>query len=274
MPAAADFMRSHTRLLGRRLFDRSGVRDAVFSYRNDDGGFGNALEPDVRASSSQPLFVHFALTSLRDGGVRGPDELAATCDWLASVANNDGAVPYLLADAFEHPRAAHWNGDWCSTPSLIATSAVAGGMHALGVQHEWLKRATAWCLREIDTDPAYTPHTLHNTLEFLHAMPEPDTARLERAATRLMQGDMFLVDTPVAGYGITPIQYAPSPDHPLRPLFTDDLIDAHLDDLASRQAEDGGWPISWEPPDGVASLEWRGAWTLAAVRTLTAYGRL
>ena len=85
---------------------------------------------------------------------------------------------------------------------------------------------------------------------------------------------MYLEDTPVSEYGIRPIQYAPSPDHWLRAFFADDLIDRHLDDLASRQQDDGGWPISWEPPDGAAALEWRGVWTLEAVRTLRAYGRL
>jgi len=270
-----EFIHTHARLLERRLFEGRSVRDAVDAYRNADGGYGHALEPDVRVSTSQPIFVHYALTSLRDGGFLDDDGPAATCDWLDSVATDEGAVPYLLSDALTEPRAAHWSGDWCCAPSLIATTAVAGGLHALGVQHEWLDRATAWCLQQIDEVPEYSPHTIHNVLEFLHSLPaaSADASRLERVTTRLNADNLVLMKTPVEAYGITPLQFAPTPKSPLRPLFDDAVIEAHLDDLESKQADDGGWPISWEPPAGSATHEWRGKWTVTAAHTLQAYGR-
>lgn len=46
---------------------------------------------------------------------------------------------------------------------------------------------------------------------------------------------------------------------------------AHLTEFASAQQQDGGWPITWQPPGVVAELTWRGVTTVAAVRTLTAY---
>ena len=59
--AAAVFVAANARLLDRRRFQRlfedgpaAPVRDAVAAYRNDDGGFGHALEPDCRAPGSQP----------------------------------------------------------------------------------------------------------------------------------------------------------------------------------------------------------------------------
>jgi hypothetical protein len=62
--AAADFLAASARVLDRRVFERlfSGgaaapVRDAVAAYRNADGGFGHALEPDCRAAASQPAAV-------------------------------------------------------------------------------------------------------------------------------------------------------------------------------------------------------------------------
>ena len=47
-----------------RLFGGGGappVRDAVAAYRNPDGGFRHALEPDGRALASQPAAVELAL---------------------------------------------------------------------------------------------------------------------------------------------------------------------------------------------------------------------
>ena len=48
----------------------------------------------------------------------------------------------------------------------------------------------------------------------------------------------------------------------------------HLDALASRQHDDGGWPIAWTPPSPAAEFEWRGRWTLEALLCLRAYGRI
>jgi hypothetical protein len=57
-------------------------------------------------------------------------------------------------------------------------------------------------------------------------------------------------------------------------LFAPELLDAHLDHLASQQQEDGGWPVTWEPPSESALLEWRGRLTVDAVMTLQNYGKL
>src|ERR1700722_3872305 len=65
---AADFLAARGRLLDRRVFERlfrggaaEPVRDAGAAYRNADGGFGHALEPDCRASASQPAAVEMGL---------------------------------------------------------------------------------------------------------------------------------------------------------------------------------------------------------------------
>ncbi len=66
--AAATFIAANARVIDRRRFERlfggggaGAVRDAVAAYRNSDGGFGHALEPDCRAPGSQPLAVDMAL---------------------------------------------------------------------------------------------------------------------------------------------------------------------------------------------------------------------
>ncbi|MHC4451474.1 MAG: hypothetical protein ACYS0E_15285 [Planctomycetota bacterium] len=263
----AAFMLTHARTLERRLFDGSG--DALAAYRNADGGYGHALEPDVRTATSQPIHVHFAASMMREEGLSGDTRIA---DYLAGVANAEGAIPYIRPDALEKPRAGHWNGDWCLTPSLHATAGIAGALHAIGVQHEWLDRATTWCFREIQAEPDYTGHCLLNVFELLDHAPG-GTALWDRAAARLFEADHVLLQTPITTYGLTPLQFAPTPDSPARTLFSDDVIAAHLDYLAAQQGEDGGWPIAWTPPEGAAANAWRGRVTLVALRTLRAYGR-
>ena len=93
-------------------------------------------------------------------------------------------------------------------------------------------------------------------------------------AANLLHADFFCAGVPVTGYGLTPLAFAPTPDAYCRRIFADSQIDAHLVDLASKQQEDGGWPIQWEPPGELARCEWRAHWTLGALSTLRAYGRI
>jgi len=76
-------------------------------------------------------------------------------------------------------------------------------------------------------------------------------------------------------YDVTPLILCPTPEAIARSAFSDEIIDAHLDELAAQQQQhDGGWPITWEAPGAGAAIEWRGRFTLDALITLRAYGRI
>ena len=67
LDAAADFVWRTGRLIDRHRFahqflggDRAPVLDALAAYQNPDGGFGNALEPDLRGPASQPETLEVA----------------------------------------------------------------------------------------------------------------------------------------------------------------------------------------------------------------------
>src|SRR2546430_12007835 len=97
--AAAAFVAANARVLDRRRFQRlfeggpaAPVRDAVAAYRNDDGGFGHALEPDCRAPGSQPAAVAMALRITDETGAWDEDLVREACDWLAPAAPPAGAA--------------------------------------------------------------------------------------------------------------------------------------------------------------------------------------
>src|SRR5436305_14682032 len=78
--AAAAFVAASARVVDRRRFQRlfedgpaAAVRDAVAAYRNEDGGFGYALEPDCRAPGSQPAATERALRMLHEAGAWDED---------------------------------------------------------------------------------------------------------------------------------------------------------------------------------------------------------
>ena len=92
---AAGFIRTHAREVERALFEfhfadgsPQAVWEALASYRNDDKGFGHALEPDFRLPDSSAVATTVAFQRLVETGatcdsqlVRGGIEyLQATCD--------------------------------------------------------------------------------------------------------------------------------------------------------------------------------------------------
>ena len=253
--------------------------DALRGYQNDDGGFGHALEPDKRCPASLPIDVEIAFQAMAASGAADADMIARACDFLASTAaraDAGGAVPPAFPVIEQFPRAAHWT-DWTFVPALNPTAGLAGLLYQLGIDHPWRAQATEYCWRQLAAgDPPGDAHTLSEVMIFLAHVPDRDRAdqHAQAIAAHFADVSMFHLDPDAEGYGLTPLQLAPEPGSRWRQLFTDAQIDGHLDRLLKSQQDDGGWPVSWEPPSEAAILEWRGVVTLQALRTLTSYGRI
>jgi hypothetical protein len=280
---ACDFVWSQARLLERRVFgcwfegaSPERVVEALRAYRNEDGGLGHALEPDLRAPCSHPLHIDFGLRRLLEVGARDAELAERACEFLAGAAFPDGSVPEILPSALRYPHASHWEEVSAQQPSLNMTVGIAASLHGLGVEHAWLERATRTAWQMLAEEPIGDAHTLLGAFSFLETAGDAERAEKLRPRLRdqLLKASYFAYAVPVTRYALTPLHFAPTPDTPARGLFPDAVIEAHLDDLLAKQQEDGGWPIFWEAPGPAAHSEWRGRWTLDALSALRAYGRL
>ncbi|WP_367131565.1 hypothetical protein [Saccharothrix sp. HUAS TT1] len=283
--AARNFLWHNARVLEQRrflhLFDGGPgepVVVAVLAHRNDDGGFGHALEPDGRGPTSQPLHTFTALSLFREVG--NNDHVDKACDFLTTITNADGGVPNCLETARDHPRAPWWqvSGD----SDLLMTALLASVLHDTGVEHPWLDRATEFCWRRIADLGKTHPYEANACARFLDHVP--DRPRAEREAERLgaLVREQGLVDVGggqapegyAAGETHKPHHYAPTPDSLARRWFGDDEVDADLDALAAGQQDDGGWTFPWPAWTPVTTYEWRPVVTIEALLALRAYGRI
>jgi hypothetical protein len=284
--AADRFLLKQARLLERRLFatcflgqPAARVVDVLRGYQNDDGGFGQALEPDIRCPASLPIYVETAFKAMATAGTADQEMVIRACDFLARTAadaGSGGGVPLAFPVIEAFPRAAHW-GDWAYQPALNPTAGLVGLLYQLGIDHPWRAAGAAYCWDKLESGgPPGDAHELAEVLIFLAHAPERERAGEVAAAlaTHLAEIPMFQLDPDASGYGLSPLQLAPAASSRWRTLFTDAQIDGHLDRLLTDQQPDGGWTIAWEPPSEAAVLEWRGAVTLDALRTLTSYGRI
>jgi hypothetical protein len=120
---------------------------------------------------------------------------------------------------------------------------------------------------------------VHALADFLIGEPDQGRARpvLDAIGEALAAGRVVPIDPATRSTGPdthTPLQFATSPQHPLRRFLGDAIVEGFLDRLAAGQQEDGGWPIDWPAPGTTAANEWRAIRTLEALRTLAAFGRL
>src|SRR5829696_6165301 len=110
--AAERFVFANARLLDRHRLavllhgaPVAPVLAALRAYRNPDGGFGHALEPDVRAPGSEPTSTLHAVEVLAEVGGLGDPMVTDAAAWIATIAEPDGGVPVMLPGAAAHPRA-------------------------------------------------------------------------------------------------------------------------------------------------------------------------
>jgi hypothetical protein len=291
--AAATFIAANARVVDRRRFSRlfgddddRAVRDAVAAYRNEDGGFGHALEPDCRAPGSQPLAVEMALRIMDETGAWDDALVRGACDWLAAIAPAEGgaagAEPSLLA----WPHAPWWVPEEGHPASVIATGLIAGTLHARSVRHPWLDRATELMWTRIDAlarsggaELSGGPggeYEILGVLAFLQHVPDRDRAHevFGRVGPLIIERNMVALQPGAPGEVHYPLDYAPEPDSLARELFDEGIIKAHLDHLAQAQRDDGGWTFNWLAWSPAAERDWRGFLTVDALRLLRANGYL
>ena len=283
--AARNFVLGHGRLLDRRRFDllfEDGDRSiagglvlrALLAYQNPDGGFGSALEPDLRSAESQTVCAEVALRMMGELDTIDAAAVRALCDWCAANAVDGGGLPFALPAVASGPRAPWWQAT--DEPSLNPTAAIVGLLVKFDIDHAWVERAAEWCWSELESNPgAIDHHSALCAIEFLQAAPQD--ARAERATSSVRDrvvGELVELDPAAEGYVFPPLQFARRPEALSRPWFDDATIDTHLEALESSQSDDGGWSIPWEPPSSGALSEWRAIVTIEALQTLRGYGRL
>jgi hypothetical protein len=283
--AAESFMATHARLLDRRRFallldnaEAADVHSSLAAYRNQDGGYGWGLEPDLRVPESQPAAAMHALEVLAEAAPTSTAPDLELFDWLKSITLPDGGLPFVVGISNPAGCATHWVEGDPTTSSLQMTTQVAANAHVLGRYQPavaglpWLATATEFCLaaiRGIDEEPH--AYELLFALRFLdvvaQAVPEADVL-LSSLGRFLPPNGSMPVQGGAEGETLHPLDFAPHPQRPVRKLFTAEAIDADLERLSALQEPDGGWTVGFAAVSPAAALEWRGYATLQAVEIL------
>lgn len=295
---AAAYLRQQARPLEQALFaytfedgGRTVVLAALVPYQNDDGGFGRALEPDMRAAASSVVATTIALGILRRvGATEETSGLPAALVYL--IDNYDaesGRWPIISPSVEDAPHAPWWDyaesaanfrGFWANPRAavvgylwqyrkLVPSPFVEGALRAaatdlLGYAHHMEMHDLLCYIDLVETDGL--PGELRQNM----------TDKLRRAVAR----SVAMNPAEWGGYNLMPLQVIHSPQSELAPAIDGAALDANLDYLIDTQDADGTWAPnwSWDFVDAAAwaaaEREWRGVLTLRNLETLRAFGRI
>lgn len=280
---AVDFIWRHARLIDKQRFAyhflgglKAAVVKSLRAYQNPDGGIGNALEPDKRYPGSNAIDVMTALYILDEVNAMDDPIVGEICDYLVTVSSPAGGLPFAIPQMKAYPHAPWWGTDEANPPAEInPTGDIAGVLLKHNVRHPWLEKAVPFCWD--NQDPSREGfHEIMPALEFLAHAPDQARAKAVIVAIKetIISKKLVAFDRKAEGYVKFPLDWAPTPNHPLRSLFSDAEIEKDLQGLIAAQDEDGGWPINWPPVSKTVELEWRGIRTLDNLRILRAYQNL
>jgi hypothetical protein len=279
--AAERFVLANARLLDRHrlavlLHDApiEPVLDGLRAYRNSDGGFGHALEPDIRAPTSEPSSTLHALSVLTVVGALDDPMVGDAAAWVATIAELDGGVPFSLPASAAFPRAPFLGPP--APGGSFFTLALAGLLWEAGSDEPWLERATGWSWARLEESGDLHAYGVKCALDFLDRVPDETRAgeAIERLRPHLEADGSIPVRGGAENERLTALTLSERPGSRSRVLFTDEQIEAHLDQLEQGQQPDGGWMFDygvWSPGQ---LAECRGLVTLQALARLGAHGRL
>jgi len=286
---ACDWLRAHARPLERARFARefegapsAPALEALAAFRNADGGFGRALEPDLRMDASSALATATALDVLRELGCDDTEPLVRDAlAWV--VARFDPEVPgwrYVPSDVDSFAGAPWWawalhgpGGPW---DHLVNP----GGRFLSHLSH-WRGLAPRPLVESLGR--AFEKHVTALTAEVggdsLHYAAEVDDPATRARLRELAVACVIRDPAAWASYCAKPLKLAPLPDSPLAACLVSETA-LNLDWEIDRQQADGSWLPNWDwqgaHPEAWprARREWQGEITLRTLRSLRAYGRI
>jgi hypothetical protein len=298
---AQQYLFRHGRPLERALyqhhFENAAVDEVLIElmhFQNEDGGFGHALEPDLRTPESSALATGIGVQLLRDLECQ-PDHpmVSKAVGYLMRTFDEKARIwPATASNANDHPHAPWWHDENGSLGRVfdgfrIIPRALITGLlqhYSTLVPAGWLDGITEETVRYIETVDILGEGG-GSDLEYAINLAESENLPghyAVRLKTRIRK-DIPLVVVREAdqweSYCITPLRIVPTPTSFGVDLIRDDL-QRHLDFQITHQAPEGCWQPTWSWGGMYAEVwkqarqEWCGKLTLQTLIQLEAFGRI
>ncbi len=243
---------------------RQSALDALAAYQNPDGGFGRALEPDIKAPDSQAFAARLAMHLLLSLGAAPDEPLVRRLEgWLDAAQHDDGDW-HFPPGVREHDLAP-WFAAW-TFPSLNPALNLAGLATRLGIGSARLHKRVRSLADRLAATAEIQEGGFYQLLPYAEYFPwvdHPNREPVLAALSARIETDARAGAYDDAGHFF---EHLGPPDGELARRLPPDVIAAQLDRLLAEQQPDGGWPSPYDPA-------WRSWATASALATLHAFDR-
>jgi hypothetical protein len=262
---------------------------ALAEYQNSDGGFGNALESDIRMPGSSALATSIAFQMLRETGAAVQTEMTRrAAAYLVHTCDLDKLTWRVIPiEAENWPHAPYWSQtgreEGFAGFQLNPTAELLGYLvdYPDGVPAELVTALTGKVVSHLGGLDQMVMHDFLCCQRLVDSirLPAVNRAAILNELLRLLPGTVSTDPAQWTGYCLRPLWAAPQPSSPFYPQLRA-AIAANLDYEIATQLPDGSWPanFSWgdhEPEMWPVVLqEWKGVFVIEKMLALERYGRI
>ncbi len=301
---AKGFIKSKARELERCRFEfefEHGSKENILTqlkvYQNEDGGFGNGIEPDFWLPSSSPMATWAAGQILMEIGADKNDPMVnSMISYLVHTYHIDkGMWDSVLPENNEYPHAPWWHWqegvqeNWMYNPSVELAAFLVhwspNQSKAAEIGWNSIDKAVNYLMNKSNMDK----HEINNFQQLIKIIKNYKStfeAKLQYSLESVSQKIMMLaeqcvdkdVSTWTEGYRALPLDFIDNPDNPLCERFGT-LVEKNLDLYIEQMSEEGIWDISWSwgsYPENfeVAKRYWKGILAVNRYKQLKEFGYL
>ncbi|MEZ4740844.1 MAG: hypothetical protein R3B45_00075 [Bdellovibrionota bacterium] len=297
---AKDYIFTEGRALEREMFkfhfekgSSRSVLNELARYQNCDGGFGNALEPDLRTPLSSALATSIALREMVKIGISDQNDILKNTVSYLLISLDQDKWRWIIAPIGREnsPHAPWWGAEdvvgafrgCIANPTAEITGYLLNYKDLIpkGIIESLLGRLESYLDEATSSTSNFEMHDLMCYLALYHSKGLKDSTS-EKFKPILVSQAKRIVDTEKEKwieYGARPLWFCDSPNSMLYPHF-EKSIQINLDFEIESQNENGSWSPFWSWEDynskdwPIAQKDWSSHLTLRNLFLFKNYGRL
>ena len=239
---------------------KEAVLDALSFYQNEDGGFGNTLEPDSWNPNSTPYTTNHAISILKQIGFTDTQHpiISGILRFLDSGAYcSENGWQFTIPTNDEYPHAPWWNfvPDDATVEFGLTAELISFILCIAEKDSALYKKALSLTERLLEIPRKSIEHDdaggnaqgickLSETLQSLNLLDKLDAKFLPDAARKMVAHSIVTDSSKWLEYGGYPHYYINSPDS----IYYNDYqaaVQQELDYLIETRPKQGVWNITW-----------------------------
>ena len=295
---AKSYLFSNCRPLDQSIFkyffeddSKEVVLSELEKFQNSDGGFGHAIEPDLRTPDSSAIATSQAFKTLRliEADANHPMVKKAVGYLIDSFNSNNNVWEIIPESAKDSPHAFWWSYEGIKERfgnfEINPTVALAGHLQNFCdiVPDKFLQdilEISRQRLASLTVDGGFYDLLCYIDLATAKNLSTQDITHLVSKLKPMIRAAVTTDTSKWGEHALAPLTVVSSKNSPLIDTIETNLIDKNLDFDIENQQEDGSWavPWSWEAayPEAwkQAEKDWKGHFIVHKLLSLKSFGRI